>query len=221
MNKNSKSYNHPILPLNLSLLAGLYFYPPTANEEGDLSLTNKFELVEINGGQPARWGRPNAEYLYDNVYLLMEHPRLNDALRKKVTFVNSFLATKSDQSRTALQDCMNNIIEIMLDILKFTHRQYWYITKNNTGVMLDGVNTDDPIRSQYDFNQCLNEAIDVMKDKLDLLNIITDIQNPYAISASQIDRQVKDNIKQAEKALGKRETDAMDKPKKIAKKPKK
>jgi len=221
MNKNSKSYNHPILPVNLSLLAGHYFYPPTANEADHLSLTNKFEVVEINGGDPARWGRPNAEYLYDNVYLLMEHPRLNDALRKKVTFVNSFLATKSDQSRTALQEYMNNIIEIMLDILKFTHRQYWYVTKNNTGDMLNGVDTDDPIRSQYDFNQCLNEAIDVMKDKLELLNIITDIQNPYAISASQIDRQVKDNIKQAEKALGKRETDAMDKPKKRAKKPKK
>jgi len=186
-----------MLPINFKYFEGVYFYPTPANEANFLITPNSKDKITVDG-KIAEWSVPANEGMKFNVYLLMEHDKLKSLLEKKAYLVSIFKGSKSDQSITALVSFMNNVIPILIDILKQTHNLYWQ-------------NDVQKIRSGLSFNECLNEAIDFGYARLKISNLITEVENPSGILSTQINKQLSDIYKADSKKIGKKESELMNK----------
>jgi len=183
--------------------SGYFFYPPNKNQVIFEKARAKEEIkVEDEKGveKKASWKRPLQPYLYDNVYKLLEHPKLSQILVKRANFINIFRANKSKEAKDTLETFMDNIMDVLVEILKVCHETFWLYT-----------DLAIPVRSQYDFNYCLNTAINFGFEKLKIKNLVVDITDPYAISKSQLENQQTDIMRNVNKQLGKPESDVMKK----------
>jgi len=123
---------------------------------------------------------------------------LSQLLEKKVKLINTYKATKSVEAKNAVIKFMNNVIDILKEILKTCHELYW----------LDAPNK---IRSQYSFEECLERGIDYGYEKLKIMNIITEINQPIGIASTIIDSQVDEKVRSAKKRMGYAESSTMSK----------
>jgi len=190
--------------VNFQYFEGVYFYPTPLNEARFLITDTSKDKITADG-KVAEWSVPANESMKYNVYLLMEHDKLKSLLERKANLVSIFKASKSDQSMNALVSYMNNVIPILIDILRQTHRLYWQ-------------NDVEKIRSGLSFKECLEEAIDYGYTRLEISNLITNVENPSGILSTQINKQLSDIYKADSKKLGKKESELMSRKKSRSKK---
>jgi len=188
-----------MLTINFKLDDGYYFYPST-DAKLNAAFPNAFVVREeiTTADKIARWTVPSTEYVKFNMYLLLEHPSLSQLLEKKVKLINTFKATNSNEAKNALENFMKNVMGILKEILKTCHELYWLDTTNK-------------IRSQYSFEECLQRGIDFGYEKLKIMNIITEINQPIGIASTIIESQVDEKVRSSKKKMGYAESSTMGK----------
>jgi len=169
-----------------------HFYADNADAE---------ETITVNAGlateKKAKWNIPDG-IVRINIYRLMEHPSFQQLLEARLKFIKNFQLAKSDESKSALEEFMKNTVEILKDVLSIAHRQYW---KDSAA----------KLRSPYSFNECISTGINAGVEKLQILNMITDIKLSSGISSTIINGQMDDILRKNIKSLGLKEDKLMSK----------
>jgi len=177
-----------------------YFFPP------DPSKVGAEEEKVTAGGKEAKWSIPGS-YVKTNIYRLMDHPNFQPLLESRAKLLQNFKAAKSDEAKDALQNFMKTIIDVLTDVISLTHAQYW---KDVAG----------KIRSPYTFDECIKKAADFGREKLEVLNLISDTQTSFNITSTVINRELDEIARNRMKQLGVTEDRVMSKKGKKGKKSK-
>jgi len=179
---------------------GKNFYPITVAQLEHRKLKEvKYKVGEgVNG--TASWGEPD-KTLQTNVYRLMEHPKLSELLVKRANLMKIYKTTKSAESKDALEKYMGSTTIALAEILETAHRLYFVDDKNY-------------IRSEHSFEYCMNKAIDAGYQRLLIMKLLFNVDNPSGILSTQINNQLSNIVTDNYRNLGGRTEDAITKKKK-------
>jgi len=130
----------------------------------------------------------------ENISRLLEHPTFTPLLKPKAKLTQIFINTGSDAAKTELETFMEKMRDVLTSCLETIHRLYW--------LRPDEEDVSKNLRSQYSFEECLNNAISIAKIKMEILNLISNEQNLPSIQSALINREIENNNKKNSKKLG-------------------
>jgi len=163
----------------------------------DISKVAIEEEKVSSGGKDAKWPI-HAGHIKTNIYILMEHPDFEPLLKSRARLIQNFKAAKSDEAKEALENFMKDVIDVLTDVLKLAHNQYWKDAAKK-------------IRSPYTFEQCIKKATDFGREKLEILNHITDTKTSSNVLSTVINGQLDEIARSRLKQLGASEDKVMSK----------
>jgi len=173
--------------INFDLVNG-YFY------DSVITFPLAKDIVKSKSGnnKEASWFYGN-NLVQKNINILLEHPSFSQLMKSRNDLSEIFINTGTDTAKNALEKLMNNIIDVLTSCLQKMHELYWLKTDKDESKR---------VRSQYIFDECLNNAISIAKTKFEVLNLISNDQALPSIESTLINRSVEDIIKNNTKKLG-------------------